>query len=57
MNSLEELIQGLPPDLEQEVEGFVRFLKKRVRHTDRHQSRIGPVRCETTANNMQPCQN
>ena len=31
MNSLEELIQGLPPDLEQEVEGFVRFLKKRVR--------------------------
>ena len=32
MNSLEELIQGLPPDLEQEVEGFVRFLsEKRAR--------------------------
>jgi len=32
MNSLKELIQGLPPDLEQEVEDFVRFLsEKRAR--------------------------
>jgi Protein of unknown function (DUF2281) len=30
MNSLKELIQQLPPDLEQEAEGFVRFLKKRA---------------------------
>ena len=31
MNPLEELIQQLPPDLEQEVGDFVRFLNKRAR--------------------------
>ncbi len=29
MNSLEELIQGLPPDFEQEVKDFVRFLSEK----------------------------
>ena len=31
MNPLEELIQQLPPDLEQEAGDFVRFLNKRAR--------------------------
>jgi hypothetical protein len=32
MNSLEELIQQLPPDLEQEAGDFVRFLKRTRQH-------------------------